>query len=525
MQWIILLTGLLASVLDITNSAKILLIPIPLRSHLSLGVQVGVALQNAGHSVWMIGPQDQQEKLKPKGFHYIPYDITPMYALESNMADSTARKILDPNEPGFGLIEKLTGVTTAMRTQCLSALNNEGIFLSLQGEKFDLAVSGTTVFLNCLLLIPYKYDIPYVLYQPVDTPWDAGVTSFPSFEPQLIVSPPVSDVMSFSERLTNTALTVAYQLVFQTYPQGDISEYQAIVAPEKAPISLAELRQNAVMWFITADNTCVEYPRLSSPHYRHIGGLTLSPAKNLTGDLKEFVDGAKDGLIFIGFGSTTIGSAVLAGLVPKLRIIAPTLKQRIILQFMADEKPKGFPDNVLFQSWVPQIDILGHKNTIAMITHGGASGQTEAMYHSVPCICIGLMEEQQYNCHKLVSRNYGIALDVHALTTEVLQSAMHNITQNPMYMQNVARCSAIMHDMPLAKQELTFWVDHVLKFGASHLRVSSADMPFYKLYMLDIAAFVTVITLIVVVNVFLICRCSCRWAINSIKRKQDYKQE
>merc|ERR1719429_347273 len=112
------------------------------------------------------------------------------------------------------------------------------------------------------------------------------------------------------------------------------------------------------------------------------------------------------------------------------------------------------------------------------------------MYNAVPAICIGLQDEQRYNCHKLQTHHYGIALDVYALTTEVIQTAIYNITHNPIYRKSAAHCSAIMHDLPLARQELTFWVEHVLKFGASHLRVSSADMPFYQIYMLDIIAFI-----------------------------------
>jgi glucuronosyltransferase len=65
------------------------------------------------------------------------------------------------------------------------------------------------------------------------------------------------------------------------------------------------------------------------------------------------------------------------------------LKQRVILKWDEvdiDLKPK----NVLIKNWIPQDDILAHKNCILFISHGGLGGVAESKYHGVPIVGIPL---------------------------------------------------------------------------------------------------------------------------------------
>ena len=109
----------------------------------------------------------------------------------------------------------------------------------------------------------------------------------------------------------------------------------------------------SMMWFITLDNTCLDYPRLSAPNYRHIGSLTRAEANPLKGELKAFVDGANDGMILITFGTTTPGIKTLRHFIPMFRKIAPEIRQRVVLQLSIDDDPGEFPSNIRFERWVP----------------------------------------------------------------------------------------------------------------------------------------------------------------------------
>jgi hypothetical protein len=61
------------------------------------------------------------------------------------------------------------------------------------------------------------------------------------------------------------------------------------------------------------------------------------------------------------------------------------LKQRVIWKWETEEM-EGLPPNVMLKKWLPQQDILGHKNIKLFITHGGLLSTQEAIYHGVPLI-------------------------------------------------------------------------------------------------------------------------------------------
>ena len=75
---------------------------------------------------------------------------------------------------------------------------------------------------------------------------------------------------------------------------------------------------------------------------------------------------------------------------------------------------------------------------------------------------------------------------------------MGNVT----YKDNLKKCSEIIHNLPSAKEIITFWVNHILKFGGAHLRPKSLDIPLYKLFMLDILFFIIFVVILLFVILF-----------------------
>jgi len=61
------------------------------------------------------------------------------------------------------------------------------------------------------------------------------------------------------------------------------------------------------------------------------------------------------------------------------------LKQRVLWKWES-EMNDTIPENVKLSKWVPQQDVLGHKNIRMFITHGGLLSTLEATYHGVPMI-------------------------------------------------------------------------------------------------------------------------------------------
>ena len=511
---IVITSILICFLLPPVEAAKILVIPLSLKSHFRLGLQAGQAVMGSGHEVWIMGPERNREDAVKKGFHYLEYDTSIHDTAEEESAVHFAAALLDPNSKP-SVLSLVSLMKKANFELCNQTLSNKALMKTIHDQKFDLALMGTTLVMSCMYLIPYKFDIPYVTYAPLDEPWSAGVTALPSNQPSFWADPPFSNKMTFAERIRNTLTHISLPLAMNYIAAGD---YAYWFAPEKPIKSFYEIRSMSMMSFITLDNTCLDYPRLSAPNYRHIGSLTRAEAKPLKGELKTFVDGASDGIILITFGTTTAGAETLRYFLPMLRKIAPEIRQRLLIQLSIDDNPGDFPSNIRFERWIPQNDILGHPNTVAMVSHGGANGQMEATYHGVPQICIGIMDEQKYNCRRMAEHHYGLSLSLHNLSAEDLLHALTEITKDPSYKKDVNHCSRIMHSLPQGKQQLAFWVDHLLEFGGDHLRPSSADMPFYSLYMLDILMVVFLLLTLVVGGLFVCLKCMCR-CVNKITSK------
>lgn len=69
------------------------------------------------------------------------------------------------------------------------------------------------------------------------------------------------------------------------------------------------------------------------------------------------------------------------------------LKQKVLWKY-EDESIKNLPLNVMIRKWLPQSDILAHKNLILFITHGGVFGKQEGLYHGVPMLMIPFYGDQ-----------------------------------------------------------------------------------------------------------------------------------
>ena len=498
------------------EAAKILVFPLPMKSHFRLGLQAGQAVMGSGHEVWIMGPAKYREDAVKKGFHYLEYDTSHMDAAQ----DEAAVIFSSDQNSKPSMLTILSLIKEANFHVCNHTLSNTALINRIRDQNFDLALMGTSIIMSCMYLIPYKFDIPYVTYEPKDDPWAAGVTALPSNVPSGMADPPLSSKMTFTERMRNTVMYVLFPLGTDYIGTGD---YASWFAPEKPVKSFRELQSMSMIWFITLDNTCLDYPRLSAPNYQLVGSLTRAEANPLKGELKAFVDGASDGMILITFGTTSVGAETLIHFLPMFRKIAPEIRQRVLIQLSIDVDPGEFPVNIRFERWIPQNDILGHPNTVAMVNHGGANGQMEATYHGVPQVCIGIQAEQKYNCRRLVEHHYGLSLSLDTLSADDLLHALTEITKDPSYKDNVRHCSRIMHSLPQGKQQLAFWVDHVLEFGGDHLRPSSADMPFYSLCMLDILATVLVLMVLVVGGLLACMKCMCKCAKKiTSKVKEDW---
>ena len=204
-------------------------------------------------------------------------------------------------------------------------------------------------------------------------------------------------------------------------------------------------------------NFFVDYPKLVAPNTKYVGGMNLGEGRPLEGKFREFVEGAKKGVVLFSLGYTGFKTKNVPGFVVSAFIEAfAKLDQRVIMRFDPN-LVEAIPQNVLIVPWFPQHDLLAHPKTVLFVTHCGMTGILEAVYHSVPMLALPIFGDQPDNAARLVERGLALKVDRsglcvvpkmhiidfpiprHTLTEREVTKALLELLGNPQYLAQVSR--------------------------------------------------------------------------------------
>lgn len=223
-------------------------------------------------------------------------------------------------------------------------------------EKFDLVI--VEQFINeAFRGFCHRFQAHCVILSTVGgSRWtnpSMGNPGSPSYVPDISLS--LSSNMNFCERLYNS-LVYLTGLLFShlyTFPrQNEILHKHFPDAPH-----LYDLYYNTSLMLMNSHvSTHPAVPYV--PNMIEIGGYHVSPPKPLPRNLQDYLDSAKEGVVFFSMGSN-LRSADL----PKekryaiLRVFSK-LRQKVLWKW-EDETLPGQPSNVKLSKWLPQQSILG----------------------------------------------------------------------------------------------------------------------------------------------------------------------
>nr|XP_010592469.2 UDP-glucuronosyltransferase 2B4-like isoform X5 [Loxodonta africana] len=269
------------------------------------------------------------------------------------------------------------------------------------------------------------------------------------------------------------------------------------------PTTLSETMGKAEIWLVR-NYWDFQFPRPFLPHFHFVGGLHCKPANPLPKEIEEFVQSSgKHGVVVF-----TLGSMVSNITEERANTIASALAQipQKVLWRFDGKKPDNLGPNTQLYKWIPQNDLLGHPKTKAFITHGGANGIYEAIYHGIPMVGIPLFADQPDNIAHMKVKGAAVSLDMDTMTSTDLFNALKTVIYDPSYKENAMRLSAIHHDQPVKPLDLaTFWIEFVMRHkGAKHLRPAALSLTWYQYHSLDVIGFLLACVAIVS---FLVIKC------------------
>ncbi|XP_066259819.1 UDP-glycosyltransferase UGT5-like [Euwallacea similis] len=381
--------------------------------------------------------------------------------------------------------------------------------------KFDLIISE--YFFNDMIHVYANIlDCPLVLLN------SQGPTEYIS---PIVANPrPVSYVshvfyqmsknFTLIERTINLAVAIMnyslMQLFFLRYQEKSLQD----VYPGSP--SIYELYDRVALILLNSHSSINEAVPLV-PNMIEIGGYFIDPPKKLPKDLQEFMDGAKEGVIYFSLGSNAKSKDMTQEKKNIFLNIFGKLKQKVIWKF--EEKLPNMPSNVLIKDWYPQKDILAHPNMRLFITHGGLLSTTETIYHGVPILAIPIFADQHSNAAKAVDGGYGLQLKYldSNFTEERLEYLIKELLNNPKYKDNAKHRSRLYHDRPMPPMETAiYWVEYVIRHGgAPHLKVAGKNLHWYEYFMVDVIAFLVLVISLVVF--------SLKFALKKVFKRQKAK--
>ncbi|KAJ8980272.1 hypothetical protein NQ317_005130 [Molorchus minor] len=367
----LMLFGVLCSV----KCGRILgIFPFASRSHYILGNSLMKGLAEAGHNVTVISPFEDTSP--PKRGSYSNVVLTGFYEDLAEMLDKMDMFKMGQQSPITRIF--LQSMMLSISSKTLEHTNVQNLLKS--DAEFDVIILEQFMT-DALKIFGHIFRAPLILFHSMGpSPWVNEVVGNPS---------PLAYIPHASKKL--------------------FSKYA----------------------FFPKSGQCIKLLPLV-PNMIEIGGYHVKPPKKLPKDLQEYLDSAKEGVVYFSMGSNLKSKDMPPERKDMFLNIFRKLKQKVLWKF-EDENLPGQPTNVKIEKWLPQQDILAHPNVKVFITHGGLLSTTETVYHGVPILAIPVFGDQPQNARRATNNGYGLSLsyDDPDFSEEKLSNLLNELLTNP----------------------------------------------------------------------------------------------
>nr|XP_040238054.2 UDP-glucosyltransferase 2-like [Anopheles coluzzii]XP_040238055.2 UDP-glucosyltransferase 2-like [Anopheles coluzzii] len=478
------------------------LFPHPGLSHFKVFHPIMRGLANDGHHVTVLSYFPDSEPVP--NYHDLRFEGQEVLTNAFSLQDFTGRTFID----NFHEFHEL--VVWGMDS-CKAALDSPAIDQILEAHRvapFDLVVMEVFAT-DCMAGIAWLLQVPLVgLSSCAIMPWHydrVGLPDTPSYIPSEFST--FSEEMSFWQRFENWLVT---RVVKHLYRIVQISDNRLLKEkfPNAAIPDVAEIVQNTSLILINQHYT-LSGARPLVPAVVEIGGVHIQGEKPLPTKLQQIMDQSSNGVIVVSFGSV-LKAATL-----------PTAKRNAMLEAFArfeqqvvwkwEDELDNPPKNLYTQKWLPQRDVLCHKNVRLFVSHGGLLGVSEAVHCGVPVVVMPIYGDQFLNAAALVNRGAGVRMDYEQVdnVTYIASCIGEGLSDRKRRMaQSLSRAYKTRPQTPL---DLARWsIINVIENGAMEYERSYAPkLPWYIYYSLDVILVLLFAALTLVFGLSYGCRKLC----------------
>ncbi|CAG4958600.1 unnamed protein product [Colias eurytheme] len=501
---VLLYVTCLALTTTVCKSAKILCVfPAPVYSHQIVFRPFVEELARRGHEVTFITPHPMQESVQN----------LKQISIQASIEDIKFAALKDELKDADDIVSQQKVAFRAIYKTFDRILGNDLKDFVNSKENFDIVLVEACVRLN--LMFGHIFKAPVIQVSSF-----GGV--FDTFEMVGAATHPLLYPLAIREKFKNLTYVDKIHEVVGLYDV--VKVYEDCEKPEDDLLkkhlgsdfpSLKDLKQNVDMVFLNV------YPIWDSnrpvpPNVVYLGGLHLRKVKNLPKDLKAKLDAAKNGAIYMSFGSTINSSMFnMAKLNMFLRVVSK-LPYTVFLKWDADVD--NVPENVVVGKWFPQRDLLKHPSIKLFITQGGLQSTDEAIDAGVPLVGVPILWDQWLNVDKIVELGIGVMCNIRDVTEDSFRAAIDTVLKDRRaaidtvlkdrrYKENIDNLRTVINDQPqTALERAVWWTEYVIRHkGAKHLRSPAFDMSAKDYYEIKLILSVILVCTLVLGLIYKLC--------------------
>ncbi|XP_046658308.1 UDP-glycosyltransferase UGT5-like [Homalodisca vitripennis] len=370
---------------------------------------------------------------------------------------------------------------------CESVLTSPQVkSLISSGKHFDLLIVELFIS-DCFLSLVDFFGAPHIglsssMDLPHHNPRIGNPDSF-SFSNNILF--PITPPFSFLQRLQNVVYTLGMRLGTTHY--YSVLEQKPIRQVFGHEVDLERVAHNVSLLLMNTHYT-LQGARPLVSGYIEVGGLHILPLKPIAKDLDKYLNESTEGAILFSMGSVLQSSSFPPAKRQAIMDAFAELPVRVVMKWEDDTLP-GKPDNVRLSKWLPQRDILAHPKIVAFMGHGGLLSTSEAVYCGIPMVLIPMFGDQPNNVAQLAASGAAVKLAYNEITKETVLKALRAVLYDSRYRESAKLLSERFRDRPMSPLDTAvYWTEYVLRHkGGRHLRSAAVDMPWYQLWLLDVA--------------------------------------
>nr|XP_023017936.1 UDP-glucuronosyltransferase 2B15-like [Leptinotarsa decemlineata] len=497
---------LVFGLLSISSGARILgVFQVPAVSHHSVFRSLWRELSLRGHNVTV---------------------VTPFPLNDDSLVNLTEIDVSDPNKEIFerhgfqffmnkeNYVQSKIPKIFALNNEMAEAVLSNKEFIKLYNnsqQQFDVVIAQTYVT-PVLYSLSAKFGVPLIGVSSmggyIGSHFAMGNPHPPSLYSEMFL--PYHGQMTLPERVKSTLyyFWARFYRTFIALPKCDAiaKKYLGKDLPY-----IGDIEKNMSLLLLTT-NPFLYTPRPTVPTVISLEQLHIKPVKPLPQDLKEFLDEAKEGVIYFSLGSNVKSVNIPDRVRDTLMEAFSDLPYTVLWKYESDiliNKPK----NVHIKKWLPQQDLLAHPNIKMFISQGGLQSTEEAVSRGVPILGIPFIADQEMNIKRLAQLGVAVGLDFVTVTKEEILNAVKEIIDNPKYKQNMKKLQTLWVDQPMTSMERAmWWIEYVIRHkGTKHLRSPTVDVSWIEYLLLDVFAVLisalAVFTFLVIAIVKFLVKC------------------